>query len=663
MSKKTEPLKYMQSAIPNAQSSYKTVKLNWSGFNARNEFDTGELSAEKNISTAQSPYLTPSPKPHYINDGDIEGYPSYNNPVGLFGFDGFLIVVYHENGKTWLDYLVLDDTGLISEKYTGLVSNSADIKAQRSMVQFNVYSSVNNAVDGAYIKKLLLFPDKVSMYMDIRRVENEEFDTTMSSPYDHDVMWTDGSYYWIWNDKTGFEACGGKGYFICDGLTVDIKPYVRNFEYELTTDSYYYAANDKNYYKKTTTDDGGETTYTPADNLSDGDSVNGLYEHTCKPPKGCDTSAYYQNKSTATGAEKKIFRYAANYDGHGNTGWVETQAPSFPPIEYATVHLSRLFGVGNGKVYVSGFNDYTNWNLDTVSDTNASNAWCSAAQSNTHANGSFTGIVTYDSHVVCFKEDYMHEIYNTKNPFRLQDIYAEGAIDNRTIAECGGKLFFVSSDDVKMYTGAAPRIVGYKLGIDRFDKACAGSDERMYYLYCHTAMLNEYESTKYKNISRLFVYDTYVGEWSERDMGDNKILQFAHNKKGMYALTDEGSIAKLDTTDYDHDWSFETDMRMTAANSRGSTVSIKHLRKIQLHAWFASNSRMKIYALYDDEKFNADTSHLLYNGSKKGDRAIRVTPRMTAHHSLKLHIEGHGYIKLYGLEMSFVQGGDLYVGN
>jgi len=95
---------------------------------------------------------------------------------------------------------------------------------------------------------------------------------------------------------------------------------------------------------------------------------------------------------------------------------------NIPDMKYVTVHLSRLFGVDDDRVYASGFNDYANWNLDTAEEYNANNAWCSPAQSNTRANGEFIGITMFANHVVCFKKDYTHEIYNNKNPFRIQDI-------------------------------------------------------------------------------------------------------------------------------------------------------------------------------------------------------------------------------------------------
>jgi hypothetical protein len=241
----------------------------------------------------------------------------------------------------------------------------------------------------------------------------------------------------------------------------------------------------------------------------------------------------------------------------------------------------------------------------------------------------------------------MHELYNTKNPFRIQDIYAEGAIDNRTIQDVDGKLIFVSEDDVKLYTGSNPRIVGYNLNMSQYTYAVSGTDNRNYYLYCEDADENKY----------LYVYDTFTDLWSEQSI-EHRVLNFAHNKNGMYMLTknseSQSNIYKMDTEDYSHDWSFETDLITS------ESVDIKHIKKIQMLADLAQDANIKVYILYDDEEFDSDTSHLVYDGEGGGQKAIRVKPRKTASYGIKLHIEGFGFVKLYELELFMEKGGELY---
>ena len=312
-------------------------------------------------------------------------------------------------------------------------------------------------------------------------------------------------------------------------------------------------------------------------------------------------------------------------------------------MQHVTVHLSRLFGVSDDCIYASGFNDYTNWNLDTASEYNESNAWQSKAQSNTKADGNFTGITNYQGHVVCFKRDYMHEIYNTKNPFRIQDIYAEGAIDNRTIQDVDGRLIFVSEDDVKIYTGSNPRVISYNLNISRYKYAVSGTDNRNYYLYCEDD----------KGNMCLYVYDTLTDYWSEQSI-DNRVINFAHNQNGMYMLCDNGCVYKLDTDNYNHDWEFETDL------VTNKSVDIKHIKKLQMLVESNPDAHFEVYILYDDEKLNSK-SHLVYSSSRSGKYPIRVKPRKTANYGFKLHIKGKGYVKLYELEIFVESGGDMYV--
>jgi hypothetical protein len=320
-----------------------------------------------------------------------------------------------------------------------------------------------------------------------------------------------------------------------------------------------------------------------------------------------------------------------------------------PNIKYATVHVSRLFGVDDDRIYASGYNNYANWNLDTIDAYNESNAWCSPAQSNTKAGGNFTGITTFQGHVICFKRDFMHEIYNTKNPFRIQDIFAEGAIDHRTIQDVDGKLCFVSDDDVKVYTGSNPRVLGYFLNMSGYKNAVSGTDGRCYYLYCEDKDDNQ----------KLFVYDTIAEHWSEQAV-DEKVLSFASIKNKMYMLSDDGYIYRMDSGNYNHNWSFETDL------ITNQTVDIKHIKKIQMFAEIAKNAHVKVYTLYDDEVFDElsateKAERLMYESTGYGKKPIRVKPRKTANYGVKLHVEGYGYVKLYELELIMESGGDLYV--
>ena len=504
--KEENTLSYLQMPLPSGGKYSKMTKISFGGLNKRHTIDSGDLSMESNISSKEYPYLTPSEQKNIVSD-------EYDYPISMFAFDNFILVVYRQNGAVKIDYITED-----YDVYTGVLKESgatSDDDYPRSIVQFNVYEQSNDIVNGKYTKKLLIFPDKMTM----------DFEITA------------------------------------------------NFTPDRMTNS------------------------------------------------------------------------------------------TMPNIKYATVHLSRLFGVSDDTVYASGFNDYANWTFDDALSYNESNAWMSKTQSNTKADGNFTGIINFQGHIVCFKRDYMHEIYNTKNPFRIQDIYAEGTIDNRTIQDVDGKLIFVSEDDVKIYTGSNPRIIGYNLNMSQYEYAVSGNDNRSYYLYCEDNKGNRY----------LYVYDTYTELWSEQSI-HSRVLSFAHNKNGMYMLCVDGYVYQLDTDRYGHSWSFETEL------ITNKTVDIKHIKKLQMlvdipeyvnnYTNYAETTdklaNMQVYILYDNEVFvdmnpSERAKRLVYSSNKHGKFPIRVKLRKTANYGFKLHIEGAGYVKIHELEIFVESGGDLYV--
>lgn len=345
-----------------------------------------------------------------------------------------------------------------------------------------------------------------------------------------------------------------------------------------------------------------------------------------------------------------------------------------PDIKYATVYNARLFGVDDGKIYASGFNDYANWTLDTIDSYDESNAWVSTSQANVKASGNFVGITTFQNHVICFKEDYMHEIYNNKNPFRVQDIYAEGTIDQRSIQDVGGMLIFADKDFIKAYTGSQPRILSYELNIKNITKAVSGNDGRKYYLYC--VCDDALKGTTKR--PHLFVYDTLTQLWSEEsffcdDEGYFEIKGFAKTSDGFFAVgttSDDGYIYRLDNKAYSDSWEFETDI-MT-----NGTVDIKHLQKIQLYAEMGADSSLKIYMLYDGI-YNGDELSDEINGDGKTENTakarlvakcyndnsiiykkyIRFIIPKSAHGGFKLKFKGNGYVKLYQMELILSGGG------
>ena len=293
--KNENTLQYLQMPLPKGGKYSKMTKVSFGGLNKRYTIDSGDLTMEKNISTNEYPYLTPSSQRKAILSG-------YSTPLGMFAFDDFLIVIYFKNYEIKIDYIASEydeDTGALEYKvYTSMLNADAstlDIYP-RSIVQFNVYDTPTDPLTGKYVKKLLIFPDGKSM------------------------------------------------------------------DFEITEDNF--EVKDMKVLVKTYTND----------------------EEPYLPPDSASHNYYYQNLSTE--AKKAdtlygaaIYKWVDDESDSEKSGWKISIPPTMPGLKYATVHLSRVFGVDDDRVYASGFNDYTNWNLDTIDEYNESNSWCSPSQS------------------------------------------------------------------------------------------------------------------------------------------------------------------------------------------------------------------------------------------------------------------------------------------
>ena len=608
--KNENTLSYLQMPLPTGGKYSKMTKVSFGGLNKRYTLDSGDLTMERDISASEYPYLTPSKK--------IKGYSgnTYAHPLSMFAFDDFLIVIYRDdNGIIYVDYLKEkkgEGTRTIVKYTSTLCSNI------RAVTNYDAMEESNQTDYEGY--HFVADEEKYYIY------QNGEWQEIRPG--------TSVVQFNVYDTPT--DILGGE--YVKKLL---VFPDRKSMDYEITESNF--DIKDMNVYIKdysnstAEVDESGATIYPPPDNASH----NYYYRNTADISGtnfGTDIYKWCEYPTKIQDEDGKWIE-----DGGTTFGWKVCIPPTMPMLKYATVHLSRVFGVDDNRVYASGFNDYTNWNLDTVDEYNESNSWCSPSQSNTKAGGKFTGITTFQNHVVCFKRDFMHEIYNTKNPFRLQDIYAEGTIDNRTIQDVDGKLIFVSEDDVKIYTGSNPRIIGYNLNMSKYTYAVAGTDNRNYYLYCEDDNDGKF----------LYVYDTFTELWSEQKV-DSRVLNFAHNTNGMYMLCGDG-VYRMDTDSYSNDWCFETEL------ITNKTVNIKHIKKLQMLVDLDEGADMRVYILYDDEIFDENSSHLVYSSTKTGKLPIRVKPRKTANYGFKLHIEGSGYAKLYELEIFIEAGGDMYV--
>lgn len=591
--KKENALSYLQMPLPEGQKKGKMTKLDWSGLNYRNTKDTGEISKEKNIATALAPYLTPSEKRVAVkNIGVAEGY----TPTQIFNYENLLITQETAKGTEAV-----------------MVNGSVAYRASTVYYRYKIYDE-----DFKLLKTIDLKELSKPEYIGAGVTAFRGFD-------DYSNIANIGSFTRVLFFPAAYSLK------IDDVLVLgehfhEESSSTRNKRFTNYINAHCQNRNTQYYIK--------------CAECHDDISSRLIYES-----DGADVRVYkdypwlYWRKEDDN---TRTLRSRTDYE-------IEEalKLSDVPKMHYVCTAHQRLFGIDEGRVFASGYNDYTDWSFDTADEFSADNAWMSSTQSG--SGGDNTGIIAYGGSVFVFKKDKTFEIVNTKNPFRITECFPVGAIDQRAIQVVGSYLIFVGEDSIMLYNGTSLKNIGHKLNIDRFSGAVSGTDGRLFYLYCTTS-----EGEK-----RFFVYDTLTGLWAEEEV-TAELVGFAKSNNGMYALSGDGDIYRLDTEDFGHGWFIETDF------FTNGTVDIKHIRKLQMLADLAPGSSMKAYIIYDDEKFDPEKSHLIFERENDGESTvkavIRVLPRRTASYGFKIRIEGFGYAKLYQMELGLTGGGELYAG-
>lgn len=563
--------------LPQGQR-YRMFKVAWGGLNKTNEIDTGQMSDASNIDMGELPCIVPCLQPkeigHEAIDIEHSGYYPYQSgdviddtdchkngktPLGLWSSEDALVAIYSgqtqtgntKNNRGFVEILDIDDDLNGTVTLRGIIDHETfdalDVESRKTIPPHMV-TGFNTYSDDPY--------NITEVTVTKRMLVAPSFVSLASAGGVKVLDWevngkpSSGSYIEVNRNSAHTRGYGFSGKY--DGMVV------RLIDVSGANPEYFWVKV-KNFYE-----------------IPDGGTKPRL------------TSVQYWRYSTGE-----------------NLGAPEISGA--PLIDHMTVHQSRLFSVGNNRVYASGYNNYADYTLDTANEINESHAWMSTSQSNPKAAGDFTAIATYGNHVLLFREKFLQEVYGTKNPFRIVDIGEFGTIDQRSICEINGVLYFVGNDGVYAYSGGMPRDIGSNLGVNKFTYAVAGRCRYDYYLYCEDAT----------NTGRLFVYNTRNRTWTEHStepFGDgeslgipnSRIIGFANKSEGLYALTQGGRIYCVDNTNdtvlvsdesameqfSGVSWWFETEFitrhNLTSSSSPSamaySNVNIKHLKSIQLLA-------------------------------------------------------------------------------
>ena len=347
--------------------------------------------------------------------------------------------------------------------------------------------------------------------------------------------------------------------------------------------------------------------------------------------------------------------YKEDSDGN-NASQCKLIADESPVFEHITVWNSRLFGVRDNVVACSCAGTFFDWTCDTAQSTDASglavggydetHAWYSTTQANIQASGSIAAIVAYDGHPIIFKDDYMHQINNNKNPFRIQDIVAVGCVGARSICELDGVLYFAFRDGIYRYGGGYPERISEALNWYSFDKdtVCGAYDG---VLYVYNPLLSE---------SLIYTFCPKNGLWAcvDNPHGNNSIIAFTANDTGLYSIGDDYEIyaypARGDSTGSEAEWSFTTDLSIF------ETAGDKRIHSLKI---FAEGQDLRVDVIHHSTSQKIAT--VINEDDIYGKDNVCVLLRRFDNIWHKLRFSGSGQIRIRHLEVVYSLSGDRYI--
>lgn len=330
--------------------------------------------------------------------------------------------------------------------------------------------------------------------------------------------------------------------------------------------------------------------------------------------------------------DKKYYDYISDEFGNLWTGETEPDYPaegSVPDIDFAEVHMNRVFGVKGSNIYACASGDCKNW---TDYSGDELDAWAV----DVYSEGAFTGIIAYNSNLILTKDDYTYELLgSTPSQFSVYMTAKSGIIDGRSLVEIEGALYGLGREGIKVYTGGQWEDISWRLN-EKYVGGAAGTDGRKYYISLNTG------SEGYK----LYVYDTKLQLWTKED--DLQVIDFVKLNGVLYAIDATGNLIEFGagTTE-------EISWEVVTKNFTEEAFEKKYYSRLILRLDLAAGSNANVYVNIDGEKWT-----LVKSLSVGTFTTQKVLINMRRCESFQVKITGKGYAKLYGIRREFTVGSE-----
>jgi hypothetical protein len=306
-----------------------------------------------------------------------------------------------------------------------------------------------------------------------------------------------------------------------------------------------------------------------------------------------------------------------------------------PNFSYICAKDNRLWGVWENLIYGSALGDPSTFfdYSGTAEDSYVTPVG---------TKGDFTGICAYGGQIFAWKEDVLHRIiggYPAEYYLYTDNIPGLQAGCQKSQIIINDILYYKSKQAVYSYSGNTPRLVGYKLGLNKHSNAVAGTDGLKLYV------------SMYDTDGRwgVYVYDTLRDIWLPED--DLHVTDFAYREGTMFFLDGgSGNVFGLGASETEDDIQWSAEFVEFTENS----LRKKHYSKIYLRIQLYTETYLKVETSIDGGAWKQ--AYITHNENL---RTITVPLIPARCDEFRIRLSGTGRCIIKALEREFTAGSEV----
>lgn len=299
-----------------------------------------------------------------------------------------------------------------------------------------------------------------------------------------------------------------------------------------------------------------------------------------------------------------------------------------PNLVHVMEYGNRLWGVcdDDNTIRCCKLGDPTNWEYFQGESIDAF-----AATQGTE--GVWTGCVAYSSHLLFFKEKYIHKVYGLMpSEFQIvtQEAHGVEVGSTKSIAVLEDYVFYKSRNGITVYAGDKPELVSASFGANTYKHAVAGTTRRKLYM----SMMNQ------EGVYEMLVFDAAERLWHREDYTQavefcffDEMLLFADNEGVIWAV-DEGD----DATTRDMEWFAELGPFDEYVENK------KVVSKLKARYTLEEGSALTVEIKCDDGDWEFVDE---FSDERERAGVMRIVPRRCDKYSIRL--SGRGRCRVEGL--------------